>query len=360
MTSATAAVWHGPGAGFELAEVPLPDLAEGEVLVRTTAVTLCGSDLHTIAGDRDTDVPTVLGHEMAGEVVATGSDVLAEDGAPLVPGSRVTWTIGTSCGHCARCRRGFPQKCVAVRKYGHAKMSGEWALNGGLATHCHLLAGTGVVTVPAGLPDALVAPANCATATVVSAVRQVGVAGHDTVLVSGCGMLGLTAISYLRSIGVSEVYACDVDLDRRRLAATLGAHSAGPAAIRTLVLDRTAGEGVAVALDFSGSNAAVHADLGLLAIGGRLGLVGSVFPTPGLDLVPENLVRRLLSITGVHNYAAPDLVEAVRFLDRYADRALFGSFVTGSYGLDRITDAVAHAVDERPPRVMLTPETTRK
>lgn len=355
MTTAAAAVWHGPERGFALADVPLPALAEGEVLVRTRAVTLCGSDLHTIAGDRDTDLPTVLGHEMVGEVVATGGPVTTEDGVALTPGARVTWTIGASCGRCARCRRGYPQKCAVLRKYGHARMTGRWQLSGGLATHCHLLPGTGIVTVPPGLDDAVAAPANCATATVVCAVRQLGVQAADTALVTGCGMLGLTAVGYLRSIGVTDVLASDVDPARRALAAKLGATVAAPDELAALVRDVTAGEGATVAVDLSGSNAAISAALDLLAVGGRLGLVGSVFPTPGLDLVPEHLVRRLLTVTGVHNYAAADLVEAVRFLDRSAARDLFAAFVTGAFGLDQLSEAVTVATTQRPPRVMLTP-----
>lgn len=357
MTSAVAAVWQGPELGFRLMDVPLPTLAGGEVLVRIRAVTLCGSDLHTVAGDRDTDVPTVLGHEMVGDVVDTGGRVTTEDGSVLGPGMRVTWTIGASCGRCVRCRRGYPQKCGVLRKYGHARMAGRWQLNGGLATHCHLLPGTGIVAVPPGLDDRIAAPANCATATVVCAVRQVRARAGDTVLVTGCGMLGLTAISYLRSIGVTEVLATDVDPARRSLATKLGAAAAAPDELAELIRDSTAGEGVTVAIDFSGSVAAIGSALGLLAFGGRLGLVGSVFPTGGLDVAPENLVRRLLTITGVHNYAAADLVEALRFLGQSAEHSLFQEFVTGSFGLSELSEAIAAAVAQRPPRVMLIPAT---
>jgi putative phosphonate catabolism associated alcohol dehydrogenase len=353
--TAVAAAWHGPNTGFRLTEVPLPTLAEGEVLVRTRAVTLCGSDLHTIAGHREVELPTVLGHEMVGDVIDTGGPVLAEDGRPLVPGTRITWTIGASCGECARCHRGLPQKCASLRKYGHTRMSEPWLLNGGLASHCHLVAGTGLVTVPAGITDEVVAPANCATATVVCAVRRLGVRAGETVIVSGCGMLGLTAVAYLRSLGVADVLACDVDPSRRALATTLGAASVAPDGLVDLVRDATAGEGADVAIELSGQNAAISSTLGLLAIGGRLGLVGSVFPTPPVGVVPETVVRRLLTIVGVHNYATTDLVEAVGFLDRSAQSELFGEFVSGAFALDRLDDAVFHATEHRPPRVSVIP-----
>lgn len=354
--TATAAVWNGPAEGFRLSDVPLPTLAAGEVLVETRAATLCGSDLHTIAGERETPLPTVLGHEMVGDVVGVGGRAETHDGRPVEPGMRVTWTIGASCGTCRRCVRGLPQKCVALRKYGHAAMTGDWALSGGLASHCHLVAGTGIVAVPDSMPDALSTPANCATATVVCAARKIGVAAGETVVVTGCGMLGLTTVAYLRSLGVRDVVACDVDAARRSLAERAGASVAvAPDELAGAVRELTGGEGVEAVLDMSGSNAAITSALDLLAIGGRLGLVGSVFPTPAIEIVPEAMVRGLLTVTGVHNYAPDDLVEAVRFLDEHADRALFCGFVPDTFPLDRLDDAVAHAVAKRPPRVAVDP-----
>src|SRR5690606_40727707 len=106
--TAPAAVWDG--GGFRVRDEPLPEVAGGEALVRVAMATICGSDLHTITGDRDTPVPTVLGHEAIGTVVAAGADAVTFDGGTLHPGDRVTWTIGAACGACRRCRRGVPQK----------------------------------------------------------------------------------------------------------------------------------------------------------------------------------------------------------------------------------------------------------
>lgn len=170
-TAATAAVWSGQAEGFSVGSEPIPEPAPGEVVVRVELATICGSDLHTIAGDRPTPLPTVLGHEAVGVVTAVGGTVVASDGQPVRPGQRITWTIGMSCGSCRRCLRGVPQKCESVRKYGHEAMTDTWRLNGALATHCHLIAGTGLVRVPDELPATVAAPANCATATIVAAAR---------------------------------------------------------------------------------------------------------------------------------------------------------------------------------------------
>src|SRR5690606_1932517 len=173
--TALAAIWHGTDARFRLTELPLPRPRSGEVLVRNRAATLCGSDLPTIAGGRTTPLPTVLGHEMVGEVVDVGGGALTVDGRPVEPGMRVTWSIGASCGSCVRCTRGIPQKCLRLRKYGHEAVEPDWQLSGGLASHCHVVAGTAFVEVPATVLDAVAAPANCATATITCPVRRLGV-----------------------------------------------------------------------------------------------------------------------------------------------------------------------------------------
>lgn len=67
-----AAVFHSPGRPFELAHVPLPILEPGEAIVKVECCTICGSDLHSIAGRRNVPAPTILGHEIVGTVAQVG------------------------------------------------------------------------------------------------------------------------------------------------------------------------------------------------------------------------------------------------------------------------------------------------
>lgn len=133
-------------------------LQAGERLVRVTACTICGSDLHTLAGRRTAPAPSILGHEAVGIEVATGR--------------RVTWSILACCGECDRCRRGMEQKCERLFKYGHGMHAG--APSGGLSELIVLRPGTLVLEVPEGLADEVVCPANCATATVAACLRVAG------------------------------------------------------------------------------------------------------------------------------------------------------------------------------------------
>lgn len=345
---ATAAIWSGVDEGFTVQPQRLPDLRSGEVLVAVELATICGSDLHTIAGDRPTPLPTVLGHEAVGTIVATGGSVRGPDGAELVAGRRITWTIGTSCGTCRRCLRGIPQKCLSVRKYGHEAIDDHWRLNGGLATHCHLAPGTGLVPVPDALPAAVAAPANCATATVTCAARRVDLTAADTVIVQGCGMLGLTAVAYARDRGAEHVVACDVDPSRRELARLFGA---------TVVcapedLAEAAAEyGADVVLELSGSSRAVQSALAVVDVGGRIALIGSVSPAPEVSFEPSAIVKNLTTVAGCHNYRLDDLVEAVDFLARTPAQQLFAELVPDPYPLHDIDAAVAAARTGAAPRV---------
>ncbi|MFI6647974.1 zinc-binding dehydrogenase [Streptomyces sp. NPDC050529] len=345
-----AAVWSGHDSGFALTPRPRPELAPGEVLVRIELATICGSDLHTLSGDRPTPLPTVLGHEAVGIVEEVAGSVRTVDGRLVEPGGRVTWTIGTSCGSCRRCLRGVPQKCTAVRKYGHEAITGHWGLNGCFATHCHLVGGTGLVTVPEALPAAVAAPANCATATVVCAARRAELSAGDSVIVTGCGMLGLTAIAYARELGAEHVVACDIDGKRREMALEFGATAVcDPSELAEHALQY----GADVVIELSGNSRAVQSALDIVGMDGRVALVGSVSPGPEVRFEPNTFVRNLSHIVGSHNYTVDDLAEAIRFLAGTPAQDLFAGLVSDPLPLTDIDAAVTAAREGIAPRIAL-------
>ena len=345
---ATAAVWSGTEDGFSLHRQPFPELRDGEVLVEVELATICGSDLHTINGDRPTPLPTVLGHETVGTIADIGGAVYGHDGDRLGVGDRITWTIGTACGQCTRCMRGISQKCVQVRKYGHEAIGDHWRLNGGLATHCHLVSGTGLVRVPNALPAAVAAPANCATATVVCAARRIGLTAEDAVIVLGCGMLGLTAVAYARDRGVEQVIACDVDAGRRDRAGEFGATTVcAPEQLAGVAKEH----GADAIFELSGNNRAVQSALEVVDMGGRIALVGSVSPAPEVGFEPSSYVKNLTTMVGSHNYRLDDLAEAVDFLARSQAGSLFADLVSAPFALSDIDAAVASARTGADPRV---------
>lgn len=358
----SALVFRGVGRSFELIAVPMVDLHPGEVLVSVELATICGSDLHTIDGVRHADVPVVLGHEQVGRVVALGPGRPARtvDDHPLAPGMRVVWGVAVDCGRCRYCRAGIPQKCATLRKYGHERMARGWELSGGFASHVQLLARTPVVEVPEDLPAEMLAPASCATATVMAAfaaAASIRPLDRATVAVSGCGMLGLTAIAVAVARGAT-VIASDPDPERRDAALRFGATATADGTLAgwqaAFAKIPSARHGYTVALELSGAPAAVQQLVLNADIGAVLVLVGSVFPAGTVPIDPETTVRGMLTIRGVHNYAPEHLREAVRFLET-ADATAFSTLVGSEHLITEMGAALEAARSRSGARTALRP-----
>lgn len=302
--AAVAKVWLGVGQAHETVAVPGVGLGRGDVLVAVELSTVCGSDVHTAQGHRTAPAPLVLGHESVGRIIAVSNDgAFAADGAQLRIGDRVVWSVTVSCGTCDRCAAGRTQKCRALAKYGHERIGPRWELTGGFASHVHLRSGTAIVRVPEMLPAAVLAPASCASATAWAAVAR-GAAGHTLdgarVLIYGAGLVGVSAVAIAADAG-AQVTVVDPSPERRAFAERFGAAAVAAAAGSADIVIEASGHAV--------TDAIAAAD-----IGGTVVLVGSVFPAAPVPVDAESIVRRLVTVTGVHNYTARDLVGAVAFL----------------------------------------------
>ncbi len=354
-----AAVFLGAGTPLLLQDFPLPELKAGEILIRVTCCTICGSDLHTYVGRRQSPTPSVLGHEILGRIADFGPDAPRHDvsGAPLHEGDRVTWSVAVSCGQCFCCRHQLPQKCETLFKYGHEPLSRS-ALSGGLAEYCVLRPGTALVRVPEELDNRLACPASCSTATVAAALRAGYGCGDQTVLLLGAGVLGLSACAMARGHGARAVICCDIDPDRAERARAFGATHcclADESALRPVVEAVTEGRGADLVVELSGSANAVELGAQLVRIGGILVLVGTVFPTRAVSLDPERIVRRLLTIRGVHNYAPDDLLTAMQFLAGQRDSFVFQQLVSATFPLEQADEAFQHALRHPGTRVAVQP-----
>jgi alcohol dehydrogenase len=310
--------------------------------VEVLACTLCGSDLHTIQGKRREPVPTVLGHEILGRIAEFGPGAARVDasGRDLAEGDRVTWSVVASCGECFYCERSLPQKCERRIKYGHEPIAPRRELTGGLAEHCLLAPGTAIFRIPDRVSDEAACPANCATATVAAAMEAAGPCEGRIALILGAGMLGLTATAWARSVGCSDVIACDLDADRLAMSRAFGAtHAVAPGELAECVGERSGGRGVDFVIELTGSPTAFENADPLIRLGGTLVLVGAVYPSRPISLSMERIVRGCRTIRGVHNYAPHHLRSAVEFLDARSEFP-FGSLVAGWIPLDRVSNAI--------------------
>jgi threonine 3-dehydrogenase len=283
--------------GAELIEVPVPAPGEGEVLVRMHAASICGTDVHIYewnewAERRLPAVPMTFGHEVAGTVEAVGPEV-----HHLIPGAFVAAETHIGCGHCSTCRTGREHICENLKILGVD-------VEGAFAEYLVLPARNAWVVGPGIDPD--VASVMEPFGNAVHAAFGTG-GGEDIatnpVAVLGCGPIGLFAVGVVRSLGAWKVIAVEPDARRREMAGTMGADVlVDPTAEDPVevVFRETAGQGVEVVLEMSGSAVAIDQGTRMLARGGRMSLLGLPDRSVTLDLNDQVIFKeaRLQGITG--------------------------------------------------------------
>jgi alcohol dehydrogenase len=266
-----AVVLRAPGdVGVE--EIADPSILEPDnaiVAVRATAI--CGADLFPFHGMTPGFEPgTVLGHEFAGEVVEAGSGVQT-----IRAGQRVVNASMISDGTCAACRAGRVTQCEGRSLFGYSGVYPR--LDGGQAE---------LVRVPHAdralrpLPDEVTDEAAVFLADILptgyAAVVRGGVAKGDTVVVVGCGPVGLMAVLCAGDLA-GRLLAVDGVPDRRTLAEALGAQTVEPAEAADVVAAATEGLGADVVIEAAGSPGGLDASLRLARGRGVVSVVGAHF-----------------------------------------------------------------------------------
>jgi alcohol dehydrogenase len=355
-----AFLFHGPGRPLERVRLGDPQPEGGEIVVRVTCCTLCRSDLHTHAGRRHQPTPSVLGHEIIGRIEAFGPEAARTDahGSAVRVGDRVSWAVIVACGQCFFCAEDLPQKCERPHKYGHQRVTPERPWSGGLADSVVLAPGTAWFRVPDEVPDHVAAPANCAGATVAALLRHAGPLAGRRLLVLGAGVLGVTACAMARAAGAQAVLACDPEPACRERASAFGAthvFATGGEELASSIASATDGRGADVVLELSGVPSSVEAASALVRIGGVVLLAGTVAPVGKVGFDPEQIVRRMLTIRGVHNYHPRDLATVLAFQAGPGRGFPFASLIAAEYPLEEAEQALAHAHAHPGVRVAVVP-----
>ena len=356
-------MFFGPASPLVIQPFEIPRHIEpGAALCTVRMSTICGSDLHTISGRRNEPTPIILGHEIMGDVVSLGEGLNQDGfGDGLKMGDRVTWPVLAACGGCFYCTRRLPQKCEHLRKYGHMSCRDWPHLTGGYAEYIYLFPGTQIFRIPDTVSDAVATPANCALSTVINAVETIGLDPGETVLIQGAGMLGLNLVALAADAGAGKVIVTDVNPRRLELAAGFGADTCIDVGameekeVVQLLREETGGFGVDVAFEVCGDVAAVRLAVEALRIGGRYLIAGLVVPGSHLGIDGNQVVRKCLTLKGIHNYRPDHLGTALHFLERTAGRFPYEGLVGRSFPLAEINDAVAVAASGDCPRVAIRP-----
>jgi L-iditol 2-dehydrogenase len=272
-------------------EVPRPEVAPDEVLVKVAACGICGSDVHGIDGSTGRrQPPLIMGHEAAGVIEETGPEVKG-----WTVGDRVTFDSTIYRLDDWYTRRGLYNLSDGRMVLGVSP--GEYRRDGAFAEFVavpqHIL-----YRVPASVSfeqAAMVEP----VAVAAHAISLTPLAVGDTVVVVGAGMIGLCLVQVLRAAGCSRVFAVDLEEQRLALARKLGADvvlDPQKADVAKAVAEATEGRGADVAFEAVGITATVKAAIAAVRRGGTVTLVGNLSPTVEVPL--QAVVTRQVRLQG--------------------------------------------------------------
>ena len=298
-------VAEGPG-NFEVKEMPVPSLGDGDVLVQIKATGVCGTDVliyeWAYRGRSPVRPPLVLGHEGAGVIAEVGKNVKG-----LEVGDRVATEAIVGCGSCYYCRQGRFNHCP---QWDHIGVT----FNGTFAEY---------VKVPASiihrLPEnvsleegALIEPLSIA----VNALDHAKVSLGDNVAILGPGTLGLLLVQAVRSSGASKIVALGLAEDQFRLekAKELGADvtlSVNQGDPIKEVLDMTQGIGADVVIEAGGTSESFNLAVKLVRGGGQIAVLG--YGGKG-EVAPITLARQEICMCGVTASIPKNYEQALRWL----------------------------------------------
>jgi len=338
----TSAFFDGPGR-IVLCDVELPDPDVGEVLIEVAACGICGSDLHQLTG-RWPQPTYALGHELAGTVVALGSEVTA-----AAVGDRVCVEPFIYCGHCRYCMSGRYFQCPEM---GFLTLTADGAFSRYMLTPAYSLY---------KLPDSVSFEVGALAeplAVGIHAARLSGVGAADTVLVLGAGAIGLMCVAAARHMGARRVLVTGRHAHQAQAALALGADAVLSTDTDELK-QQLGGELPDVVLEAVGSEArTLQQAIDVAAPLGRIALMGgNTAPMDGIDF--SRVIMKELTLFGSGCYSqfgtCRDFSLAVDALA--AKPAVFESLITHRYPLASICEAFETAQDKarsRAIKVMIT------
>lgn len=267
-----------PENKLALTDVQEPKIKEdSDVIVRVTTSAICGSDVHAKHGFIPGAGPgTLLGHEFVGVVEEAGRAV-----KKFQPGDRVNAAAATWCGTCPSCKRGDVQYCVNGGVWGGGEVFGK-GLPGAQTSYIRVAyADNCLVHIPDGVPDEQAVFVGDVFSTGFHAANEGNIEAGDSVVIFGCGPIGLGALVSAWQFGAKQVICVDMLENRLQLAKNYGAQviDANGGNVVEQVWEANKGEGADVAIEAIGSPPAFLQALKSVRRGGTVSVVG-LFPAP--------------------------------------------------------------------------------
>ncbi len=347
MGSMKAALMRSPREPLSVEPVTLASPGPSEVLVEVSAAGVCHSDLIYLEGSYPLATPSVLGHESAGRVIAVGGEVTYVE-----PGDHVVATLTAFCGACVYCAEGNTHLCVGRQETRRTREESPRISRDGEEIHQFLdlssfaermlVHESTLVKIPGEIPLDRAALLGCGVATGLGAIfNTAGVRTGESVVVIGCGGVGLAAVQGARIAGAGPIIAIDLVADKLDLASILGAThvvDAEQGSPVEAVREITAGHGAHHVVEALGSLGTARSGFAMLRRGGTLTIVGLI-PGQELEIPTDELFyeRKIQGSVMGSNQARRDVP---RYIDMYlAGELKLDEMVTRRLPLEAINEA---------------------
>ncbi len=344
-----AAVMRVNNEPLSIEDLLIDDPGPGEVLVRTAASGICHSDLHMIEGGIPLPPPAILGHEPAGVVEAVGDGV-----SDFAPGDHVIGCLNRWCGVCRFCTGGRPYLCVTTfmpsrppeAKPRITTREGDPVGQlGDLSSFSEkmLCPERSLVKIRDDMPLDRACLIGCGVTTGLgAALKTVHIPAGSSVVIVGCGGVGLAALQGARITGAGQIIAVDAQAWKFDLAKNLGA---------THCIDASDGDPVAAVQELTGGGAdfvfeciglvpTVQQSVAMTGRGGTTVLVGVVPVTEMVPIPAADLTLQEKHVTGSFMGSNQFRVDMPRYVDFYLDgRLRLDEMISSRIGLDDVNAA---------------------
>ncbi|MBI3744712.1 MAG: Zn-dependent alcohol dehydrogenase [Chloroflexi bacterium] len=359
-----AAVLYAPHTPLRVEEVDLGPVKDEDVLVRIVASGVCHSDLHVYHGQPGRQFPVVLGHEGAGIVEQVGGAVTT-----VRPGDHVVLNLAPFCGRCYDCATGKTYRCTVRKGQNGLLYDGATRLSrdgqriyhftnvAAFARHA-IVHHSSAVPIAKDIPFEVACLVGCCVCTGVgAALNTAQVRPGSTVVVIGCGGVGLNVIQGARLAGAKRIIAVDVLDEKLARARRFGATDAIDASKEKTVarvMELTAGRGAGYAFEAIGKPQTMMDAYTATGRGGKAVVVGiSPDATARLSINPASLLAER-SLTGTQTGSTNATRDFPLYLDLYrSGRLMIDELITARVPLEQVNEAFAALEQGRAVRTVL-------
>ena len=346
-----AAVLYEPHTPLVVETVDLDEPRDSEVLVRIVSAGVCYSDYHIMIGEWTMPLPMVLGHEAAGIVEKVGANC-----SRVAPGDHVILNFRANCGTCRHCVIGRPVRCNGIETSRWVMFDGSVRLHKN-GTDIHHFTRTSSFAEYAVVPESGAVPVRkdmpldkasligCSVMTGVgAAINTAKVEPGSSVLVIGCGGVGLNIIQGAKLAGAGRIIAVDTLQNKLGYAREFGATdtlSPGEGDVVERIIELTHG-GVDYAFEAIGNPKTIEQCYDACGPGGMTVVVGMAAETADIQINALSLPRTERGIVGSWYGSARPWVDFPMLVDLYMNGRLdIDSMISKTYRLDQINEAYA-------------------